>query len=240
MSVSDRAIVLLAHGSPDPRHQRGVEQLAIRVRALVSQGGSQEHVLSLFLDHNSPTPSDAAESIARLGIREAAVVPLLVSVGFHSRVDVPSTLKQLHERAPGCVVTLSRPFATDPHFVAAIEELLNASESRSTASDGLLLVGAGSRHPDAMATLSRAAEELATARGVPVIPAFVDAPPSVPTAHAALLANSGGARIQAVSVVIADGVLRDRISAAVGDVGAHLVPGTLVDTEALAEFALGQ
>ena len=238
MSAADLAVVLLAHGSPDPRHARGVERLAVRVRDIAATRGTNERVLCAFLDHNTPTPEDAAASLLDNGVREAIVVPLLLTTGFHSHVDVPLAMALIAERAHECAVTLSRPLAIDPGFAKAIEELLRNSGVAATSSTGVLLIGAGSRDPEALATLAIAAQEIAASSEFHVAAAFVDAEPSVFESHAALVARGCDLPIQALSVVISDGILRGRLATAADEVGAHLVPGTLVDTDALAAFAL--
>lgn len=237
MSASDRAVILLAHGSPDPRHAQGIEGLAARVRGLAANRGTNERVLFAYLDHNTPTPDDVAASLLDHCVPKAVVIPLLVTTGFHSRVDVPSAVARIAELAPTCAVTLSRPFAADPDFVTAIEELLHRSGA-VTRSPGVLLIGSGSRDRDALATLTTAADRLEASSGFHVTTAFVDAEPSVREGHSTLMASGSDSPIRAVSVVISDGIFRDRIASAADEVGAHLVPGTLVDTDALAAFAL--
>ena len=66
-------IILLAHGSPDPRHATGIAALATRVAAV---GEAAVHVA--YLDHHGPTPADAARAAGR-----GVVVPALLSSGYH-------------------------------------------------------------------------------------------------------------------------------------------------------------
>lgn len=65
-------IILLAHGSPDPRHATGIAALATRVAAA---GEAAVHVA--YLDHHGPTPADAAQAAGR-----GVVVPALLSLGY--------------------------------------------------------------------------------------------------------------------------------------------------------------
>ena len=89
--VYKRQVVLLAHGSPDPRHRADVDVLA---EAVASRTGAP--VVAAYLDHHGPTPADAAHSMGA-----AWVVPLLLSDGFHRRVDVPAALAQMRGVAGG-------------------------------------------------------------------------------------------------------------------------------------------
>lgn len=52
----DDAIVILAHGSPDPRHAAAVEAITGRVRQIV--GARAVH--TAYLDHHGPSATEVA------------------------------------------------------------------------------------------------------------------------------------------------------------------------------------
>src|SRR4051812_8963990 len=68
--MSAAEIVLLAHGSPDPRHSAGVEALAARVR----EHAPGRPVHTAYLDHQPPGPLEVAAALAG----PAVLVPVLV------------------------------------------------------------------------------------------------------------------------------------------------------------------
>jgi sirohydrochlorin ferrochelatase len=74
-------IVLLAHGSPDPRHAEGVERVARRVRRRAA--GYRVH--TAYLDHHLPSPAEVAADLTG-----GVLVPLLLTGAYHVRVDVPA------------------------------------------------------------------------------------------------------------------------------------------------------
>lgn len=78
-------IILLAHGSPDPRHRADLDELARRVG---EQSGLM--VQTAYLGHHPPTALEAAR-----GADEVTLVPAFIARGYHVRVDLPPVLRQL-------------------------------------------------------------------------------------------------------------------------------------------------
>ncbi|WP_433297632.1 sirohydrochlorin chelatase [Actinoplanes sp. CA-030573] len=78
-------MVLVAHGSRDPRGAAATEALARAVRRAVPDWD----VFATYLDHAGPRPLDV---LAALPGRRAVVVPLLLTKAFHGRVDIPAVL----------------------------------------------------------------------------------------------------------------------------------------------------
>ncbi len=72
--------VLLAHGSPDPRSSACVRAAASAVAARTGLD-----VVAAFLDHDEPSRGGAVGGHDG----DVVVLPLLLSSGFHARVDVP-------------------------------------------------------------------------------------------------------------------------------------------------------
>ncbi len=73
-------VYLLAHGSPDPRHQQDVAAIAARLADEIG-----DHVVPCYLDH---APPSLAEAAAAPGV----VVPLFFSPGYHVQHDVAAAV----------------------------------------------------------------------------------------------------------------------------------------------------
>jgi sirohydrochlorin ferrochelatase len=80
------AVVLVAHGSRDPRAAAATEALA---RAVLRRH-PQWDVSAAYLDHAGPRPMDVLASLPA-GSR-AVLVPLLLTEAYHGRVDVPAVV----------------------------------------------------------------------------------------------------------------------------------------------------
>jgi sirohydrochlorin ferrochelatase len=89
------------------------------------------------------------------------LVPLLLTTGYHVRVDLPAAVAA----APGRV-TLTPPLGPDPQLAAAQVDRLLAAGARP--GQPVVLVAAGSRDPAALPELERATDLLRGAWGGPV------------------------------------------------------------------------
>lgn len=81
-------VVLLAHGSPDPRHAAGIEALTTLVRERYAGP-----VHTAYLDHHPPAVGDLAAVLDPSA--PVVLVPALLGQGYHWRVDVPNAAATL-------------------------------------------------------------------------------------------------------------------------------------------------
>ena len=196
-------LVLLGHGSPDPRSAEAAHALAAAL-----QGRSfGRTVRASFLQHDEPTLAQVAADLAREGARRAIVVPAFLSNAFHARVDVPEAVSRAQE-ASGLELVVTQPIGPDGALLAALDRALPAGP--------VVLATAGTSDGDAQLAFERLAAVWGDRRGAPVTVAYASqAVPDVATALARLEEETG--RSAAVgSFVLFPGVLPDRIAAAAG------------------------
>ncbi|MFJ8080999.1 sirohydrochlorin chelatase [Streptomyces sp. NPDC096205] len=193
------ALVLVAHGSRDPRALETVRELADRVRA-------RRPGLAVRLGHIELNAPLLPDTLASLGTDEAVLVPLLFSRGFHIKQDIPDMAAEARIRT-----RQAAPLGAHPLLVQALHERLTeagwhaprtASERRTTA---VVLAAAGSRDPESAAGTRRIADRLAERLGVPVVPAYACA--ATPTVESAIrsLTARGRHRIAVASCFTAPG-----------------------------------
>ncbi|MFV8753636.1 sirohydrochlorin chelatase [Nannocystaceae bacterium ST9] len=92
--MSTPALVLIAHGSPDPDWRRPLELLELH---LAAQLGADRVALA-YLAH-SPGLADAIERLAGLGHRRVVVIAALLSPGGrHVKQDIPEAVAAARER----------------------------------------------------------------------------------------------------------------------------------------------
>ncbi|MET9898192.1 sirohydrochlorin chelatase [Streptomyces sp. NPDC006446] len=195
------ALVLVAHGSRDPRALATVRTLIERVRELRPQ-------LPVRLGHielNEPLLRDTLTSLA--GRQDAVLVPLLLGRGYHVRRDIPETAAAV----PGLRTRVAAPLGPHPLLVETLRARLVEAGWRTRMSDSarrasaVVLASAGSRSPESAADTRRTAQLLAERLGVPVVPAYASAAtPTVPAAVRALTAR-GRHRIAVASYFTAPG-----------------------------------
>ncbi|MER5767210.1 CbiX/SirB N-terminal domain-containing protein [Streptomyces sp. NPDC001985] len=229
-------LLVVAHGSRDPRH-------AATVHALVRRAGELRPGLRMetaFLEFDTPSVPEALERLAAAGGGRADVValPLLLTRAFHAKSDLPGVLGEASARLPGLRVRQARVLGPSPLLLAAVERRLREAGVRRSdrGSTGLVLAAAGSTDPEAIAAIAAMARELRRTGWCSVRPAFASA--SLPRTEDAVrsLRQDGCARVAVAPYVIAPGRLPDRI--AEGARGADVLAGVLGPSPELARLLL--
>jgi uroporphyrin-III C-methyltransferase/precorrin-2 dehydrogenase/sirohydrochlorin ferrochelatase len=215
------SLVLLAHGSPDPRHAKGVEKVAEQVR---HRWGGQVH--TAYLDHHGPAATDVAR---RLG--GGVVVPLLLTAAYHVKTDVPEAAAAMNALGRGRYA-VAGALGPDPALLAATDELLVRGGYLADPRTGVVLFAGGSSDREAIRAIAAAVQERPT-RAVAAL-AGGDEIGSV----ADRLRAGGAERVLVVTYMVAEGVLRDRMVTYAEKAGAEVVPGTLGETDAFADLVV--
>lgn len=186
-----RPIVLVAHGSPDPRSPEAVRAIA---RAAGADVG--------FLEFNEPHPVEVLRGLADTGVGAAVALPLLLTDAYHSRTDLPAVAERAEEARPGLAVAVARPVG-DLSLAEALVRGLPYGV------DGLVVCAAGTRVDEGRAHVAAVAAEAGRLLGVPAAPGFASGPGPRPAETVAALKAEGAQRIAAVCYFIAPGVLCD-------------------------------
>ncbi|MFF1508077.1 sirohydrochlorin chelatase [Streptomyces sp. NPDC058326] len=224
-------LLVIAHGSRDPRH-------AATVQALVRRAGALRpglRVETAFLDFNLPSVTGVLDRLAAEGVRDVVALPLLLTRAFHAKADIPAVLRQ----APASLrVRQAEVLGPSPLLISAVERRLY--EAGLTPGDksatGVVLASAGSTDPEAIAVIAETARELRRTGWCSVRPAFASA--SLPRTEDAVraLRADGVCRVAVAPYVIAPGRLPDRIAA--GASGADVLADVLGPSPELARLLL--
>lgn len=218
-------LLVIAHGSRDPRHAATVHALTRRARAL--RPGLR--VETAFLDFNAPRVEQVLSALHADGVRDVVALPLLLTRAFHAKADIPAVLSEALTRLPGLSVSVADVLGPSPLLVDALERRL--SEAGLTPADrattAVVLASAGSTDPEAIAVIAEIAREWRHTGWCAVRPAFASAAlPRTEDAVRALRAE-GFARVAVAPYVIAPGRLPDRIAAGAEAAGADVVADVL-------------
>ncbi|MFJ9592539.1 sirohydrochlorin chelatase [Streptomyces virginiae] len=229
-------LLVIAHGSRDPRHAATVHALTRRARAL--RPGLR--VETAFLDFNAPRVEQVLSALHAEGVRDVVALPLLLTRAFHAKADIPAALSEALTRLPGLSVAVADVLGPSPLLVDALERRL--SEAGLTPADrattAVVLASAGSTDPEAIAVIAEIAREWRHTGWCAVRPAFASAAlPRTEDAVRALRAE-GFARVAVAPYVIAPGRLPDRIAAGAEAAGADVMADVLGDAPELALLLL--
>ncbi|UNO43756.1 sirohydrochlorin chelatase [Streptomyces sp. MST-110588] len=229
-------MVVIAHGSRDPRHAASVSALCARVRAL--RPGLR--VEAGYLDFSAPRVPRLLERLAAEGVREVVALPLLLTRAFHAKADVPAMLREAAVRLPGLSVRQADVLGPSPLLTAALERRLYEAGLRpgDRRSTGVVLASAGSCDPEAIAVIAEIAREWRHTGGwCAVRPAFASASePRTEDAVRELRVAHGVRRVAVAPYVIAPGFLPDRIARGAREAGAEVLAEVLGPAPELARL----
>lgn len=250
-------LLVVAHGSRDPRHAAAVSALCARVRAL--RPGLRVEVG--YLDFNAPRVPQVLERLSAEaeakgrraaassgrgrgrgdGVREVVALPLLLTRAFHAKSDIPAVLRAATARLPLLSVRQADVLGPSPLLTAALERRLAQAGVRpgDRGSTGVVLASAGSSDPEASAVIAEIAREWRhTAGWCAVRPAFASA--SLPRTADVVreLRAEGVGRVAVAPYVIAPGFLPDRIAAGAREAGADVLAPVLGPAPELARLLL--
>ncbi|MEU3277544.1 sirohydrochlorin chelatase [Streptomyces antibioticus] len=200
-------LLVIAHGSRDPRHAATVHALVRRVRS--QRPGLR--VETGFLDFNVPSVQGVLESLAARGVRDVVALPLLLTRAFHAKADIPAVLQDAPSRLR---IRQAEVLGPSPLLLSALERRLYEAglAPADKSSTGVVLASAGSTDPEAIAVIADIAREWRHTGWCAVRPAFASA--ALPRTEDAVraLRRLGCARVAVAPYVLAPGRLPDRIA----------------------------
>jgi sirohydrochlorin ferrochelatase len=217
MTITDStAVLLLSHGSRDPRAAFVVGEL---VQAVAAATGRT--VGAAYLGFADPDTTVALRRLAEEGFTSVRVVPLLFTPGYHLTHDVPLVLAAsgITERmdvsvAPSLLAGGARE--RELLLMALVDRLIQAGSDGDV--DGLVLASAGSSSRKARLSIEDLARDLERSHGIPVEPAYASAGTRSPTQALEALSERGIQRPAVASLFVAPGRLSDSVVAACPDV----------------------
>jgi sirohydrochlorin cobaltochelatase len=208
MTSSEPALLIVGHGSRDPRGAEEFHELVSLVRdhaPMPVEGG--------FIELSRPPISECVNNLRERGAREVSAVPLMLLAAGHAKDDVPATLVREKLTHPDLDFHYGRALGIRPELLELMDERISAvvpeEEREGTA---VLIVGRGSSDPDANSDLAKMARLFFEGRPYPLVEtAFVSlAPPSV-TEALERCRRLGAGRVAVFSYFLFTGVLEERI-----------------------------
>ncbi|MEU6161711.1 sirohydrochlorin chelatase [Streptomyces sp. NPDC047130] len=228
-------LLVIAHGSRDPRHAATVHALVRAVRA--RRPGLR--VETAFLDFNVPSVGGVLESLDAEGVRDVVALPLLLTRAFHAKADIPAVLR---EAPPSLRIRVADVLGPDPLLTAALERRLHEAglDPADRPTTGVVLASAGSSDPEAIAVIADIAREWRHTGWCAVRPAFASGP--LPRTEDAVreLRAAGCERVVVAPYVLAPGRLPDRIAAGAADASADVLAEVLGPAPEVARLLLAR
>jgi sirohydrochlorin ferrochelatase len=202
-------IVLLAHGSRDPRHARDVTRIRDRVAARLDLP-----VWASYLELCGPQPADLPLPPGA----SVAVLPLLLADGYHLGNDVPAAAATLVDTGHAVDVLPAPLMATSRWPLRLLEGV------RTPPGTSILVVTAGSSDPRVAAAWEMAARRWSAVPGRSGHPrevrvAHATGPGERPETVARRAEHDGAPVATVVPALVADGYFADRARASADAAG---------------------
>ncbi|MGN9906431.1 sirohydrochlorin chelatase [Phytohabitans sp. LJ34] len=232
-------ILLVVHGSRDPRAARATRAL---VRAVAAARPGVD-VRASYLDHTLPRPGQVLSGLEAAGHHRVTLVPLLLTAAFHGRVDVPEVLRAARAaglRVPVAVADVLGPSAGDPVDDSLLAGLRRRLAAAGSGFDAVVLAAAGTRDAAARQTVVRAASALGESLGVPATVAYASAASPTGAEAVAELRAAGAERIGVAAYFLAPGLLYDTVVTSALDAGAVAAAQPLEGAFELARLVLAR
>lgn len=212
-------LIACSHGTHSPAGRAAVADLV----ASVADRLPDAPVRAAFVDVESPYVARVLDDVAPAGT--AVVVPLLLSTGYHTKVDIARAVAAHPGRA-----TATRGLGPHPLLTAVVYDRL--CQAGLAEGDAVVLAAAGSSDPAAAVDARATARQLAARLNRPVSAAFAaGAGLRIETAVSAARAGGAG-RVIVASYVLAPGHFADVIARS----GADIVTPPLAPDPRLAEI----
>ena len=218
--MSNRPLVLLAHGSRRPGPASVLSRTAERVSTILPG----VEVRTGYVELQPPDPATALE-----GLVDPVVLPFFLARGYHVVHDVPAAVER---HGSG---TVTGHLGVEEHLVEAVAQRLREASAPLGGLAGLdhiVLGAAGSRQAAALEEVETITRLLEARLGREVTPAYLSAArPSVRDAVSTARAR-GARRVGVATYLLAEG----RFHRALHSTGADVVAAPIGDHPALAEL----
>jgi sirohydrochlorin cobaltochelatase len=118
--MNNSQIILIAHGSKDPRWREPFEELYIDLKNTLGE----EKVALAYLDFISPSLSDVINLSIKNGIENFKVFPLFMAGGGHVDKDIPKQIAEIKEKFNNISIELLPPIGENKEIVHLMKEII--------------------------------------------------------------------------------------------------------------------
>jgi sirohydrochlorin cobaltochelatase len=158
--VDPPALLLIAHGTRDPRGAAEMDVLLGHVRERVDAPVAH----GWLEDFAAPGVVEAAAALVQAGARRIVAVPFLNFAAGHAKYDIPRELAAVRAAHPEVEVATAEVLGLHPALVDVARQRVTAV-SDAPPGEVLVVAASGSNDPDANGDVAKAARLLAEATG---------------------------------------------------------------------------
>ena len=206
---ADPALLIVGHGSRDPRGAKEFHELVGLVRerspGLPVEGG--------FIELSKPPISECVNRLVEGKVTKISAVPLMLLAAGHAKDDIPATLVREGISHPGVDFGYGRALGIRPELLELMDERISAVVPEGEKEEwSVLVVGRGSSDPDANSDLFKASRLFHEGRPYETVEtAFVSMTPPKVSEGLERLRKLGAKKVAVFSYFLFTGVLEERI-----------------------------
>ncbi|MDP9484375.1 MAG: sirohydrochlorin chelatase [Actinomycetota bacterium] len=208
-AAADPALLIVGHGSRDPRGAREFHELVRLVRErspeLAVEGG--------FIELSKPPISECVNKLVEGKTKRISAVPLMLLAAGHSKDDIPATLVREGLAHPDVDFGYGRALGLRPELLELMDERVSAVVPEGEKEEwSVLVVGRGSSDPDANSDLFKASRLFHEGRPYGMVEtAFISMTPPKVREGLERLRKLGAKKVAVFSYFLFTGVLEERI-----------------------------
>jgi sirohydrochlorin cobaltochelatase len=113
-------LILIAHGSREPRWLASVEELIATLQA----AHGPDRVRLAYMQCASPTLAEAVSDTVNSGQTKIRVLPLFLTLGGHVARDIENQVNEIRQARPEVEVQLLAPVGKHPLFMELLDEIV--------------------------------------------------------------------------------------------------------------------
>ncbi|MBY0405359.1 MAG: CbiX/SirB N-terminal domain-containing protein [Cyanobacteria bacterium] len=124
---SPRMLILLAHGSRDPRWKLPFESLLAMVKGRESTPKGYDSIALAYMEMATPTVLEVAEEAVSKGVHHFTIFPLFMAAGGHVAKDIPhlaEALRDQYQNILGFQVDVLSPIGEHPQMIEAMCQII--------------------------------------------------------------------------------------------------------------------
>jgi len=118
--MNNSKIILIAHGSRDPRWRKPFEDLYFDLKNILGE----ETVSLAYMEFIPPSLSEVINTSINNGVENFKVLPLFMAGGGHVDKDIPKQIAEIKEQFKNVYIELLPPIGENKEIVSLMKEII--------------------------------------------------------------------------------------------------------------------
>lgn len=118
--MNEHHIVLIAHGSKDPKWKLPFEDLATKLKKDIGKN----KISLAYLESIPPTLHEVISESVKKGFNNIMILPLFMSCGGHVDKDIPEKIKEAKKKFPKIKIKQLPPIGENPQLFELAKKIV--------------------------------------------------------------------------------------------------------------------